>query len=187
MAEEKREGRVEIEDLSEESQLEADGEDHPSETEASEASDDLLRELDEIRDRHLRLAAEFENYRRRAQTERTETWGRAQADLVARILDAVDDLERVTAIEPAAASVESLLEGVQLVERKLLRALEEAGAEAIDPQGEVFDPSSMEAMLRVPAESEEEDDRVRDVYQKGYRFRGHLVRPARVTVAKFEE
>src|SRR5690606_18616201 len=114
--------------------------------------DRLQAEFDQLNDRHLRLAAEFTNYRRRADGERTEAWARAQADLVRRFLDVLDDLQRVSGLDPAdeAVSVESIVEGVDLVERKFLRALQDAGAELVDPaEGETFDPMAMEAMMRV--------------------------------------
>lgn len=149
--------------------------------------DALQSELDQLNDRHLRLAAEFTNYRRRAEAESTAVWGRAQADLVRRFLDVLDDLQRVAALDPAEESVtvESIVEGIDLVERKFLRALEDAGAEMVNPgDGEPFNPETMEAMMRVPAPDEDRDDCVAQVFQRGYLVDGNLVRPARVSVYK---
>jgi molecular chaperone GrpE len=143
----------------------------------------LQREFSSLSDRHLRLAAEFDNYRRRSERERTELWARAQADLAARLLDALDDLDRV-ALHADAASADTLLRGMQLVERKLRQALQAAGLETVQPQGARFDPNSMEAVAMVPADAAEEDDTVADVLQPGYRFKGALLRPARVRVKK---
>lgn len=145
---------------------------------------ELRAERDRIRDRHLRLAADFDNYRKRTEDRLRQRWDRAQADLVSRLLEPLDDLLRVTALEPGNASVEAIVEGVDLVERKFFRVLEEAGVEVVDPGGEAFDPNTMEAMMRVPAGSEDEDDMVERVFQRGYTFRGQLVRPARVSVFK---
>lgn len=147
---------------------------------------ELQAELETLNDRHLRLVAEFDNFRRRAQNEMRESWDRAQADLVRRLLDGLDDLQRVTRLDPEATTVASLLEGVGLVERKFVRELQEAGVEAIDPEGETFDPQTMEAVMRVPVDSDEDDDRVDQVFQKGYRLKNQLVRPARVSVRKHE-
>lgn len=158
-----------------------------AEAEIESELDRLQSEFDSLNDRHLRLAAEFTNYRRRADGERQEVWGRAQADLLRRFLDVLDDLQRVSGLDPAdeAVSVESIVEGVDLVERKFLRALTDAGSELIDPaEGEAFDPETMEAMMRVPTDDDAQDDLVSQVFQKGYRFQGHLVRPARVAVYK---
>ena len=146
--------------------------------------EDLEREIDQLNDRHLRLAAEFENYRKRVRAEKMATWARAQADLVRRLVDSVDDLQRVALLDPKTASVQDIVEGVDLVERKLLRALADAGLEVLDPAGEDFDPNVMEAVMTAPASSEEEDDTVDMVLQRGYLLEGHLVRPARVSVRK---
>jgi molecular chaperone GrpE len=148
--------------------------------------DDLRRELEALNDRHLRLAAEFDNYRKRSQAELGTTGVRAQAALLEHLVEVLDDFGRVASLDPGTASVDAVLEGVNLVERKLHRVLEEAGLEALDPEGEAFDPTTMEAMARVPAETEEEDDTVAQVLQPGFRFRGHLVRPARVSVRKHD-
>ncbi len=157
----------------------------PSEGPLTSEIEALRSELEEARDRHLRLAAEFDNFRRRSVQQLAEAETRAQASLIGRLLDALDDLGRVTALDPEAATVEALLEGVALVERKVFHLLREAGLEELNPAGDPFDPNLMEAMVRVPAESEEEDDLVGDVLQRGFLFAGHLVRPARVSVRKF--
>ena len=165
----------------------------PEAVEEQEAEDglthdlgDIQAELSTLNDRHLRLAAEFTNYRRRAETELSEAWARGQADLLRNFLDGLDDLQRVGARRPESATVEVLVEGVDLVERKFRQALELAGVEVLEPVGEKFDPNVMEAMVTVPTDSPEQDHTVQDVFQKGYFFKGHLVRPARVTVFKHE-
>ncbi|MGD2069564.1 MAG: nucleotide exchange factor GrpE [Gemmatimonadota bacterium] len=162
-----------------------DGGDSP--TELTAELDHLQEEFDDLNDRHLRLAAEFDNYRRRQEAQMTQAWGRAQADLVGRLLDVLDDLQRVSALDPAdeSVTVESIVEGIDLVERKFVRTFLEAGAQVVDPEeGEPFDPERMEAMMRVEDESGERDDQVAAVFQKGYEFKGTLVRPARVSVYK---
>lgn len=147
-----------------------------------DASAQVVAELEQVRDRHLRLAAEFDNYRKRMDNELTGAWARAQADLVSRLLDGLDDLQRVGTWEASNTTVEALIEGVDLVERKLFQALQSAGLEGVDPTGERFDPNTMEAMMKVPAEDEASDNQVHQVFQKGYTFKGQLVRPARVSV-----
>jgi molecular chaperone GrpE len=162
------------------------GDDDETEQEARQIEHDLsaLRsELSAASDRYLRLAAEFDNYRKRIERERTEAWGRAQADLAGRLLDPLDDLERVTQ-HAGGSTVEALLEGVQLVERKLRATLATAGLETVDAEGAPFDPNSMEAVAMVGTDSRDEDDVVSDVFQRGYTFKGTLLRPARVRVKK---
>ncbi len=153
------------------------------------APDDPVRELeaecDRLRERHLRLAADFDNFRKRTEERVRRRWDSAQADLVGKLLDPLDDLLRVTTLEPGSeANVEAIVEGIDLVERKFMRALQEAGVETVDPDGEPFDPNTMEAMMRLPAESDEMDDTVAQVLQRGYTLRGLLIRPARVSVYK---
>jgi molecular chaperone GrpE len=155
----------------------------PEPREDAEA-DALAAHIDELNDRHLRLAAEFTNYRRRSEQERLETWSRAQADLVAKLLDVLDDLQRVAELDLTNTTVESITEGVDLVERKFVRMLRDAGVEIIDPKGQAFDPELMEAIMREPTDSPEADDSVAQVFQKGYALKGILVRPARVSVHK---
>ena len=145
---------------------------------------DMQAELTTIKDRHLRLVAEFTNYRRRAEGELSEAWGRGQADMLRSFVDGLDDLQRGGAWQAESTTVEALVEGVDLVERKFRQALEASGVELIDPVGEAFDPNIMEAMLGVPTENPEDDQKVQEVFQKGYLFKGNLVRPARVVVFK---
>ena len=156
------------------------------EAELSQDLDHMQEELTILNDRHLRLVAEFTNYRRRAERELSEAWARGQADMLRSFVEGLDDLQRVGAWQAESTTVEALIEGVDLVERKFRQALESAGVEMIDPVGEPFDPNIMEAMLGVPTEDPEDDQKVQDVFQKGYSFKGHLVRPARVTVFKHE-
>lgn len=156
----------------------------PAEEEDARGRDDLQAEFDTLNDRHLRLVAEFANFRRRVESEMASAWVRAQADLVRHLLEAFDDLQRVGTWEAESTTVEALVEGVDLVERKFRQALESAGVQAVEPKGEPFDPNTMEAMMRLSTESEEEDDIVAEVFQKGYLFKGNLVRPAQVSVFK---
>lgn len=142
----------------------------------------LREEFEGLNDRHLRLVAEFNNFRRRSEQERLSAWSRAQADLVGKFLDVLDDLQRVAHLDLSNATVETIMEGIDLVERKFVRMLGDAGVEMIDPAGEPFDPELMEAMMRVPAEDDEQVDTVAQVFQKGYSLKGILVRPARVSV-----
>jgi molecular chaperone GrpE len=137
--------------------------------------------LDEAKDRQLRLAAEFDNYRKRVARERIEQSDRAQASLVTRLLDILDDMDRLTA-EGETAPIESFRQAVELVDRKLRKELESAGVERLDPVGQTFDPSIHEAVSVVPPPRPDLDHTVSATFQTGYRFKGQLVRPARVQV-----
>ncbi len=146
----------------------------------------LRSELEAVNERHLRLAAEFDNYRKRINREREEVRRRAEAELVGGLLDALDDLQRVSSYDAEDTTAESVLEGIRLVEKKVRRALESAGLEAIEAEGHYFNPDSMEGIMTVPTDTPEEDDVVAEVFQTGYRYGGTLLRPARVQVKKYE-
>ncbi len=149
--------------------------------------DGLLRDLEELQDRHLRLAAEFENYRKRTRRELAEMRRRSQADLVAGLLDVLDDLTRVAHAAPPApdATVQSLMDGVGLVEAKMRKVLGDAGLARIEAAGQPFDPNLHEALATRPTSDPREDDIVCNVLVDGYTFDDILVRPARVQVSKY--
>jgi molecular chaperone GrpE len=139
-------------------------------------------ELEEQRDKYLRLAAEYDNYRRRTLRERTEAGSRGQADLVKLLVDPLDDLARFAHIDPASTDAGAIVQGVELVERKMMKALAAAGLQVINPINQVFDPALHEAVATERALSPEDDHLVARVYQPGYLFNGQLLRPARVVV-----
>lgn len=142
-------------------------------------------ELAALRERHLRLAAEYDNFRKRTERERSEITLRAQADIVRALLEPLDDLQRIADFDPATNSAQSLHEGAEMVERKFLRVMEMAGLEPIEAQEQRFDPTLHEALTTVPAEDDGQDETVAQVFRKGYRFKGILLRPAQVVVRKF--
>jgi molecular chaperone GrpE len=135
----------------------------------------------EVDDRLLRLAADFENYKKRAARERLEYLALANERLVKDLLPILDDLER--ALEAAAEHEEAKLEeGVRLVHRSLAQLLEREGLKQIETEG-VFDPHVHEALLTQPSEQHESGD-VLDVIQKGYKLGDRVIRPARVIVSE---
>src|SRR2546429_2172209 len=138
------------------------------------------------KDTYLRLAAEYDNFRKRTLKERTEVWSKAQADLVQRLVDALDDLARFAHIEPSAETAKTIHEGVDLVERKIWKELEAAGVRRVDQVGVPFDPNLHEAVTTAPASAPEENHTVGAVLQAGYQLGGALIRPARVTVLTWQ-
>ncbi len=151
----------------------------------AESTEELRRQLEDQRDRHLRLAAEFDNFRKRTAKERSEAESRGQAELVKRIMDELDDLARVSDLDPATTDAGAVVEGVELVERKLQKELGALGLQMVDPVDQPFDPAVMEAVATEPALSREDDHMVARVYQRGYTFNGQLLRPARVVVKQW--
>src|SRR5438045_269207 len=137
------------------------------------------------RDRYLRLAAEYDNYRKRTMKERQDAGSRAQADLVRQLIEALDDVARFAHVDPATTDSTTIVQGVDMVEKKLLKALGNAGLEVINPVGETFDPALHEAVATEPTSAKEDDHVVSRVYQPGYLFKSQLLRPARVVVKQW--
>jgi molecular chaperone GrpE len=145
----------------------------------------LQEEHGQLKERWMRLQADFDNYRKRMLREKQETLTYGHENVVKDLLPVVDNLER--AIEHASASsgadFEGMLQGVELVRRELLAVLTKHGVEGIEAEGEAFDPNVHEALAQVE-EPSVEAGRVARVLEKGYRLRDRLLRPARVMVSK---
>ncbi|MDG2333384.1 MAG: nucleotide exchange factor GrpE [Myxococcota bacterium] len=148
-------------------------------------SEALQQALDELQDRFVRLQAEFDNFRRRSLKERQESSQYGHQNLVKDLLGSVDNLERAIAhsAEDANANMESVQQGVELVQRELLGALGKHGVKVIEPVEEAFDPTFHEAMGQVPNAALEPNSVVQ-VLQKGYMVNERMLRPARVLVAR---
>jgi len=132
-----------------------------------------------------RMTADFANYRKRNEAERTEFAKFAKADLIAKLLDVLDGYDRALATVPDDLRGQPWVEGMWLVERKLRSILESEGLEVIDSLGKPFDPYLHEAVAHV--ESDEPDGTVTQEHQKAYRLHDRVIRPALVTVAKKKE
>jgi len=152
----------------------------------TEAIRRLEGEVAELKDRHLRLAAEYDNFRKRAARERMELGDRSQAALTVRLLDVLDDLDRLVAGGANAGTTEVVQEALILIDKKLRKELESAGLEQVDPVGQPFDPSVHEAVAVLPPAEPAQDHTVSATFQVGYRFKGSLIRPARVQVYSSE-
>jgi molecular chaperone GrpE len=168
------------------------GEAVEADPDAAGASDDvaalaaeLAAELAAANEKHLRLYAEFDNFRRRAVRDRQDAEQRGMGAVMKGLLDSLDDLARVAHVDPAGTDAKTVLEGVALMEKKLLKSLAGHGLEAVDPVGQPFDPAVHEAITTAPAASEDEDDLVAQVFQVGYILNGTLLRPARVVVKQW--
>ena len=148
-------------------------------------SPDVDRVLEEQRDKYLRLAAEYDNFRRRTAKERQEAGSRAQAELIKQLVEPLDDLDRFTGVDATVTDPSAIVQGIELVERKFRKALGAAGLEIIDPIDQPFDPALHEAVMTEPALSAEDDHLIARVFQKGYVHNGLLIRPARVVVKQW--
>ena len=142
---------------------------------------EVTRERDEYLDALQRLKAEFDNYRKRAARDQEQLVARAHERLAKELLPVLDDLER--ALDAAEEHEEAQLEeGVRLVHRSLVEALEKEGVAEIETDGR-FDPHVHEALLSQP-DDEKESGAILDVLQKGYRIGDKVLRPARVIVVE---
>ena len=155
------------------------------ELEAAEAAQAAAEEkAADAAGRHARLQADWENYRRRTAQERLDERARATEKLVEALLPVVDDMERAldhARSQELAEDFSQFVDGVDAVRAKLLGVFDREGVEAIDPKGEAFDCNIHQAVGRVE-DADQYDETVNDVYQKGYRMGGKVLRPAMVTV-----
>jgi molecular chaperone GrpE len=154
----------------------------PTKAELAKQLEALEAERDEYLADLQRVAAEFENYRKRVARDQESLAARAHERLVKELLPVLDDLER--ALEAAEEHEEAKLEqGVRLVQRELREALAKEGLVEIETNGR-FDPHVHEALLSQP--SDKDDDSILEVLQKGYRLGDRVLRPARVVVSQGE-
>jgi molecular chaperone GrpE len=141
--------------------------------------DKLAGERADLQDRLLRARAEFDNARRRAERERSEYLQFAAMDLVRDVLPVLDDFERALKVETADRNY---AKGVELIYQRLYETLKKMGLEPIETAGRAFDPNVHQAVERVETD-EAADHSILGEFQKGYNFKGKLLRPAMVRVA----
>ena len=134
--------------------------------------------LEAAKDQHLRLMAEYQNYRNRTAEEKKKIYGDAKADCIKELLNVADTFDRAVAAE---CSDETYKKGVELTYSQMQKAFEKMGVTEVDPLGEDFDPNLHNAIRQVE-EGEFEENKVCEVYQKGYTLGYRLIRPAVVAV-----
>ena len=142
---------------------------------------ELRKERDNLHDRLLRQAAEFDNYRKRVERDRKDLTQYAAVDLVRDLLPVIDDFER--ALQTEAPGAESYLQGLEIIHRALLDMLRKRGVTPIDAVGTDFDPQLHEAVAYQDA-PDRRDGEVLEQFTRGYRLGDKLIRPAMVKVAK---
>ena len=145
----------------------------------TEERDQLAAEKKELEDRLLRARAEFDNFRRRAERERSDFLQFAAMDLVKAILPILDDFERALKVETTGPEY---AKGIELIYQRMYETLKRLGLEPIDAQGAAFDPNLHQAVERVHTD-QAEDMTVLAEFQRGYNFKGKLLRPSMVKVA----
>jgi len=154
------------------------------ESDESSEKDEKETQITELKDKYLRLAAEFENYKRRTVKEKLNMMGTAARDTLSALLPVMDDFDRAKKNAEDENSKEPFSEGVMMVYNKLTNTLQQKGLKVMDSNGEVFDPELHEAITEIPAPSEEMKGRVIDTVEKGYYLNDIILRHAKVVVGK---
>ena len=144
------------------------------------------KEVKEHHDRLLRVAADFDNYKKRAAREKEDWVKFANEDLIKSILPFVDNLERALNHSEKTEDIQSLIEGIKLTIQQLLKILNKFGVSPIESLGKPFDPTMHEAMLVVETD-QQEPNQVVEEFQKGYLLNDRLLRAATVSVSKLPE
>lgn len=144
----------------------------------------LKAEVQELKEKYLRQAAEFDNFRKRTAKERLELIQTAGKDVIISLLEVLDDFDRADKQLEASNDVEALKEGVRLVHTKLLSSLQAKGLKAMQSIGAEFNPDHHEAITEIPAATEEMKGKVVDEIQKGYYLNDKIIRFAKVVVGK---
>ncbi len=147
-------------------------------------NEQLRQELEELKDKYLRLFAEFDNYKKRVMREKMDLLETAAKDTLSALLPVLDDFDRAKATAEQENSKEPFSEGVKLVYQKLTNTLKQLGLEAMETTGKDFDPDLHEAIAEMPAPSEEMKGKIIDTAEKGYKLKDHIIRHAKVVVGR---
>ena len=142
------------------------------------------QELNEMRDKYLRLVAEFDNFKKRNAKERIELIQTANKEVILALLDVVDDTDRATKQLETATDINAIKDGVMLVFNKLKSTLQSKGLKPMESLHTEFNADLHEAITEIPAPTEELKGKVIDELQKGYYLNDKLIRHARVVVGK---
>lgn len=154
-------------------------EDSSANNDSANMADDLELKFNDLNDSYLRLHAEFDNYRKRTMKEKADLLKSGNEKAIVGVLPIVDDFERALPNIP-----EDIREGVELIYNKFKSYLAQNGVKEIDAIGEPFDTERHEAITTIPAQSEDQKDKVVDCIQKGYSLNDKVIRFAKVIVAK---
>lgn len=147
-------------------------------------ADSLTRENLKLNDLIMRERAEFANYKKRTSQEMLQMEGKIAGKVLHDMLPAFDAFDQlISSSFSGEANVESFMQGSKLIRKQLWQIFEDLGIEEINPEKEGFDPQIMEA-LSFKESDEVESETVTEVYQKGYKFKDKIIRPARVAVSK---
>lgn len=154
--------------------------------ELEELSEDLEGKAQSYFDQVVRLQAEFANYRKRTEKEKTEAIRFGKLLIIERMISLLDIMEEALKHSQKATDVSALKKGFEMVVQEFQRFLKSEGAESLSAVGEKFDPHLHEAVEQIETDKEEENNVILQEIQRGYQLNGQLIRPAKVKVAKFK-
>lgn len=173
------------EELEEEKNVEETVEETTEDTETQEEPQaEEANELNEFKDKYLRLYSEFENYRKRTSKEKADLIVTAAEKMIVKLLPVVDDFERAQKAFDESDDSEAIKEGVDLIFAKLVKTLEQQGLNPIGAQGEAFDSELHEAVTQIPAPSEDMKGKVVDEIEKGYYLGEKVIRYSKVVIGQ---
>jgi len=148
---------------------------------SQEAFQTLEKDYEALKEKMLRLTAEYDNFRKRTQREKAADLKYKAQDLATDLVPVVDTFDRALQLKPDENSIDSFYEGMEMVYRQLMQALSQAGVEEIETEGETFDPNFHQAVMQVE-DDQYESQAIVETLQKGYRLKDRIIRPAMVKV-----
>ena len=186
---ENKKGRAENAPLDPEEQKRAEnsGENYDEKKKDSDSESEEVvpkEQYDKLNEKFVRLAAEFDNYRKRTARERVDLMQTAAKDTISELLPILDDFDRAKKLADDESSDENFSEGVQLVYQKLHSTLQKRGLKVMESDGEEFDAELHEALTEIPAPSEDLKGKVVETVEKGYILKDKIIRHAKVVVGK---
>jgi molecular chaperone GrpE len=155
-----------------------------TETVAEDELTVLKNEINEQKDKYLRLFAEFDNYKKRNAKERIEMFKTAGQEVIRELLPVLDDFQRADKALAQDSNTESYANGVKLIQEKLVKTLQSKGLKAIESIGKDFDVSQHEAIAEVPVTDETQKGKIIDEVENGYTLNDVIIRYAKVVVGK---
>lgn len=158
--------------------------DLPVEGELIEESTTPIKELEEQKEKYIRLLAEFENYKRRTSRERIELFKTAGLEVIKDLLPALDDIDRAEQVVADAKDLEAVKAGLKLISEKVKNILLQKGLKEIECKGHEFNTDMMEAITEISAPSDDLKGKVVEVLEKGYTLNDKIIRYAKVVIGK---
>lgn len=146
--------------------------------------EELKDQLQEQKEKYLRLFADFDNYKKRTAKERLDLLNTAGKDIILSVIPVIDDFERAIAGAESASEIDSVKEGMILIKNKMFSVLQQRGIKVMESVGEPFDAERHEAITEIPAPSEEMKGKIIDEVEKGYTMNDKIIRYAKVVVGK---